>query len=738
MALLLHLTDLHLSQPRMEDAIGDYRKVNVLTEEQYQTRTGRINSTIEALGSYLEAKNAKLDAVVISGDITNGGRPEGFALLPTLLKKLKGALPDPDRILITPGNHDVQWNTPPGSPERYEHLVALRNKEQYRTCYLDGIDIDSAGMVTGNALTPLLEASDGSFIVVPVNSANSCGTVSAVEAELESHLDDIRNEALSRPAIAQLLSAWTRRGLFDVARVDDSHLAAAGRLFARFPRQGRFDEPLRIAALHHPIAPVTGIEEFKPFETLTNLGHFREWIRSHHIDLVLHGHTHVSRLSHDSHTAFGTDAKADSHRFVVASGGTIGLGGPVPGPIGRLFETTGEAPRIRPIRVAEIHTTDTKATLDDDDVAFRPVSIHFGDQQAAGVVSGKTIDDVFEQLMGLGDFAHVALPLVCRVVEGATAHSLPRNYPDMRVPVEDRPAWLDATISWWQGADKGQSAAFNHGERLRKYGPDALDQVQRAGETLANKPGSSRAVAVLLRPESDLSEDKLYPAFVFLQATVRKNKLDLVAYFRKQEMPHWWPVNMAELATIQDELLAQVKKRHSQVSAGSITSITAMPGAGDGVPDVLIPWLDLHSDYPARIVGIITPLVVAHADIARDTWGQAFRDWVPAEGLPLDADPVPTVGLKILVGLLSALRDVFPEAAQSAVDDLSRALNNIYRANVHYKDGMNLDARPELRTAWRNDLHGELAHMNGAIEAILKSRTVADRSYVLTPHGGDD
>ena len=340
-------------------------------------------------------------------------------------------------------------------------------------------------------------------------------------------------------------------------------------------------------------------------------------------------------------------------------------------------------------------------------------------------MAGATIDDVFEQLLGLEDFDGVPRPLVCRVRDGATAHILPQSYPDIRVPESERAGWLAATVKSWQSSVRSQGAPFNHGERLRRYGPDVMDQIRVAGATLAAKPASSRAVAVLLRPESDLrGEDRLFPAFILLHATVRGNLLDIVAYFRKQEMPHWWPVNMAELAAIQEELVAAAVREHPAVTAGSITTITSMPAAGPGVPDVLIPWVDLHAGDPAVLVEIIAPLVLAAPD-ARERWDIAFRDWAPGAAVPLDADPVPTVGLGVLIGLLDGLRPVFPVAAVPAVAELSRVLSNIHRANERYKEGMNGDARARLRTTWREDVNRELVHMDRAIGMILSRRPEA-------------
>ena len=162
MGLILHLSDLHLSPPDERETVGDH-KINVIPLADRVRRTSLIRTTLRELGRALDKGNRRLDAIVISGDVTYQGRADGFALLPRTLAELGPALPEPAQILIVPGNHDVQWYTAPSSPARYAQFLELR-RHGYRTPLLEGIDFDVYGEIPDRAPPPpTVVAQDGSL-----------------------------------------------------------------------------------------------------------------------------------------------------------------------------------------------------------------------------------------------------------------------------------------------------------------------------------------------------------------------------------------------------------------------------------------------------------------------------------------------------------------------------------------------------------------------------------------------
>jgi 3',5'-cyclic AMP phosphodiesterase CpdA len=703
MATLLHLTDLHLSQPNRETALGDYSKAQLLDPADFQSRTSALHASLESLGGYLVYNKIALDGIVVTGDVTVAADPEGYTMLPAFLGRLGAAMVDADRVLLTPGNHDVKWSTAPGTTDRYAALLELRNSTGYRTAYLDGIDIDGDGTPITDDKAPLLEGTDGSFVVVGLNSSNHCGVDAAVEEDLRKHIATIEARADHDPSLAALLTAWKRRGLSDLPRLDNPQLHAAGNLWPAGPKRAA-DAPLKIAAVHHQIGPVTDIEEVKAFETMSNLGEFRKWLVDHGVDVVLHGHTHVAYNRHDVQRSYRSDlATTSEHRFLVVGGGTIDRGTPH-AIVANLITTTPAAPKLRPIQIHGLKATTSKKPLTHDDFTYDSTFVRGDIEHASGVVAGPTIDDVFEQLLGLGDLTGCVRPLVCRIADGSSALALPRSYPDSPFPADVTDGWLKDTVSWWQRAPRGPGATFNHGERLKHRDGEELDQIERAAKALATDIESSRGVAVLVQPRTDLVENATFPSFVMLHATVtgiaQSRRLDLVAYFRKQEIPHWWPINMAELATIQQQMIQIMDGESRTVHPGSLTSVTSIPVAGAGIPFVGVPWLDRVADKPSDLLALVSPLLTRNRDQTIAAWHLAMADWALGHTPPADGEPVPLEGIEAVADLINGLLDAFGPQRVGAVSALLRALRVLASANTIYRSAIRTKNRSAARTTW--------------------------------------
>ncbi len=108
--VVVHLSDLH---------------VGIHHQFQYRDRNGNYFNTDRSSLTDLLARDLKelqllgrIDALVVSGDFAENGKDPEFRtariILEDLLKKLELPL---DRLLILPGNHDVDWGDPPQSQD---------------------------------------------------------------------------------------------------------------------------------------------------------------------------------------------------------------------------------------------------------------------------------------------------------------------------------------------------------------------------------------------------------------------------------------------------------------------------------------------------------------------------------------------------------------------------------------------------------------------------------------------
>lgn len=709
MGLLLHLSDLHLSAGHDSDVTGDY-KVDVLEPADKENRTSRIRSSLRALGAALAAEGKLLDAIVVTGDVTSQNGQEGFDLLPSVLRELGAALPSPEKVLVVPGNHDVAWGTKSSTSDRYAQFVKLRS-HGYVTALLEGVDFDATGRSLGSAgiQDPVVSAEDGTFVVVGLNSSNHCGVQTNVESALQPHVVKLEEDAKTDDGTRQLLKAWAARGLYDMARVDRGQLRIGSEALKRtVGAVSAPGEPVRIVALHHQLLPVSTSEEVKPFESLTNLAAVRDWLAGNDVDVVLHGHKHQGLVTEDVFVPHDGAKKGGSHRVLVISAPTIGHGAPTASPVGRLIEFSGSTARQYPAKVADVPSVNDGVPINILDLDWNRYILGGDDHLRTGIIHQHTAEQVHARLIAISDrLAQLPSPLVCRFTDGSSALQIPVDYPDLPVDPAERQTWFDDTVAWWQSETSGQSAPFNHGERLRRFGPSGLDQAVKAVDSLLRDAGTSRAIAVLVDPHHDLeSDDVQFPAFVLVQFIIKNSRLDVLGFFRKQEMPHWWPINAAELAQLQAWVAAELSARGKHVAVGSITTVTALPVAGRSVPRVAVPFLEREMEGPGGLLGLILPLVIPPTDAdlrarCRKLWLTAMEDWKPGSEPAADGDPVPVRSLRHLSEIVNQVS--LQGQRTEELTTLKDLLTHLSSVNENYSVTQQQNDRRARHEAWRRD-----------------------------------
>ena len=322
MSLILHLSDLHLGAPT--PAQRDYDDKVDIGEEVGETNTDHLTHTLEALGKSLAAAERKLDSVVVTGDLTKGNQLDGYQAFHGVLDLLGEARPDNDRIVVLPGNHDVDFECQPGERDKLARFMDAA-RIPYRTPLVKGLDYTSANPRVNpgrrGAPKPILELSDA--VIVAINSADYCwtrerGTDTKWEAVLDAYLvGESSPEATARRELAA--RELTKLRTHDIPKVDKHQIKA---LEQRLEQVGLSDNAnedprLRVAAIHHPITPASGEEEIKPFEVITNLAIVRTFLYHRGFHLILHGHKHTPYAAWDWLVPPRDDLDVVPHRALV-------------------------------------------------------------------------------------------------------------------------------------------------------------------------------------------------------------------------------------------------------------------------------------------------------------------------------------------------------------------------------------------------------------------------------------
>jgi len=671
MGSILHISDLHLGTSAPWQQVDDKKKESPEVEPRDHHHV--LTQTLDKL---LEDESAQqIEAVVISGDLVNGKySTEGFAAFVDFIKPLS-ALVGPANVMVVPGNHDMPKNVRSGEA-RYDPFLAVTRQRGFATPLIDGVDFDSAGRLKKSHSHPAHLIEKERYLLIPINSSHFCWGLDPLENGIEEEIVDLLQSERKKEAAERLLNQ-------DIPRVSPAQMTALeGMLRERHPDltdPSRDDRRIRITVIHHQLLPVSSREEFTTFESLTNLGAVRSLLAGLEIDVVLHGHKHEAALYWD-YVADPRGIDHVPHRMLVSA---------APGdfkprrPAMRLLHI-GERPDANEVRIEEIIAPGgpagsigrkmSRARLWRD-----PDPDRVGD---AMVVSDVSRDQVYAKIQSLFEGRGRGIPirdLVCEITEPRGLTRLPSDYPEMP-RVDDRQQWMSDLVKWWQLKDPQLLAqvTFNHGNRIyRRFG----DQVEKAAQALATSDGATtsttRAIIILVDPLSDGGRRGDFPSFVSVHLQLIWDgptpRLDCTGYFRKQEMRYWWPINVAELGCIREEVEGQLRLRDLVVEPGRLRTISAYAAVEERIPNVALAAIDRAIDqHPADLWNMAHTL--AHGKSteyqdARRTWERYLVDLDPPE------EPEPSIqvshqGLRRIHEMLLWLHGERSDSAR-ALDDLA-------------------------------------------------------------------
>lgn len=671
MALILHLSDLHLASPDDDPDVGDY-KAETVPDAHRQKRIDLITNMLDDLPAYLDGIGGVLDAIVVTGDITLRGNPAGLTMLPGLLAHLGAACPLPERTIVVPGNHDVVARTDPSSSARYAPFVNAIRSQGYVTPLLDGIDYDGDTIRDGVS-SPIFEADE--YVIAAINSADYSASRAPLSASSEHVLAALIDNGTIPKAVAEELEELR---FSDIARVNGQQLRALRGILEKVdPTRSK----VRIAALHHQLAPVSADEEFKAYETFTNLGELRMFFADNDFRIILHGHKHRARVAEDVFVPFesGADDPSEPFRSLVISCGAIDRA-PGSGEVGKLLDLTTFGAHLLRLKVTGLRAPSSGGSLR---IRAQDESRHLLDRDEPTdktiVLHGHTLDDTYDLILELCETGLPSRPIICVIDEGRTAMARPTRYPASGADAKLDDEWFDRTVAWWKNTTTSDVKPFTHGQFIRRW-RGATDQVRTAVESLTADVTTSRAVITLLDPpgEDDFRTHR-FPAFCVVQFFIQETKLCAVAMFRKQELRYWWAINVAEIAALQDEIVNELRRK-GEIVAGRITTMANLAVASQSLPQVGVPridqlaWSDLMELWRYALAVVDPDLPGREADIA--ALRRMLAELLPpaANERPADGPPLSTHGVQALAEALTSLlgRYTLAPSAQRVRDLVSQ------------------------------------------------------------------
>jgi hypothetical protein len=335
------------------------------------------------------------------------------------------------------------------------------------------------------------------------------------------------------------------------------------------------------------------------------------------------------------------------------------------------------------------------------------------------VVRAQSADAAYQQLVDLPATVDEPRPVISVIEDPESVWKIPSNYPEARDA-----RWLADLVSWWQ-LDEPQAVRafagsdFNHGERL--YGP--TDAVALAAEALP----SSKAVALLIDRDEAGHPSKEFPALTAVQLHARREGegtlLDVTGIYRKQDLSLWWPVNMAELASIQRRAVVEATKnlalRHP-VLAGRLVAMATM-----GVHDKVLPQMagtvldravDLRPEWPHRLAY----LAARPGPETQVEWESALADVGELEqGVVL----IPSIGLQRLQAALEMHQEMgtAPKGFAKIVEAVESLTADALAAAAASRAG----TAPPFPDYWPKKLQEGAKGALGALKPVVRAAAIA-------------
>lgn len=275
-----HVSDLHFGA-----------KSGMRVDAKDQTQTGQrlakgagqgpvVDDYYDWLRSLPESKRPHL--LIVSGDIAEQARESEYELATAWLKKVAAVLaphaglcPGDPRVLLVPGNHDVNWNEPSSHDgERLRHLPFARafGSEPWLRPQLE------RPPSTRGVASHLFRNAD--LEVLLLGSCEYGGLRDLGIEQVTGHAEGQGDRTLEQAA-KELKGSYGRQ---DPGLVHDDDIQAA----RRHPWSGK----VRIAVLHHPLSPVPALTEIAPVVGLINAGQLKGALLQQRFCLALHGHVH--------------------------------------------------------------------------------------------------------------------------------------------------------------------------------------------------------------------------------------------------------------------------------------------------------------------------------------------------------------------------------------------------------------------------------------------------------------
>jgi Calcineurin-like phosphoesterase len=277
--------------------ISDFHFDSALTGDYYIEQNARFEELVRLLIE--ENKKWKIDLIVFSGDFAYKHPKEDFIQCFQFLQRIvNGTIKDFSKLLIIPGNHDIEWSdfdkailAPKTGYHFYEFLKKVYSDDHEITSSLTGYNLNTKSF-------------DPHF-----DPDSFCWSKTFTNLNVE---------------IIGINTVTIEPALLGLGKVSDTVINYIKSTWANPP----MGQNLRIAILHHNVLPPFSINSLSESKNILNAGQIINTLADYGCNIILSGHCHDSYLYNISYAILNhkgfSEMKHISYISTSTTGGYVG------------------------------------------------------------------------------------------------------------------------------------------------------------------------------------------------------------------------------------------------------------------------------------------------------------------------------------------------------------------------------------------------------------------------------
>lgn len=221
--------------------------------------------------SFVKDENIAADYLIIAGDVTNRAKNDEFKIASDfIIEAAKAFSVSDDRIVLVPGNHDMDWSSMPpfrteGSPNRHRYAAFLDEQHRFKS---------------------IMDSGRGSLLESPYFSIWNFKELIIVGYNSAHH--DKPNKPVAEGEHPEIHHGLIDRDHINILRAELSEIEG-------------FSSKIKLFLVHHHVVQYSHPDVTLDPSIMVNAEDLKRFLCEFEFDLLVHGHKHMPRFTTETH-----------------------------------------------------------------------------------------------------------------------------------------------------------------------------------------------------------------------------------------------------------------------------------------------------------------------------------------------------------------------------------------------------------------------------------------------------